>query len=82
VELLLDLFLANSRKAIKWQDINSLLGGSVLWIIISITGTCDGKISRVKVNENLKKSPKTQTLEHYFASFIHLECKASRICHL
>jgi len=83
VELLLgDLFLANSRKAIKWQDINSLFGGSVLWIIISVTGTCDGKISRVKVSETLEKSPKTPTFELYFASFIHLECKANRICHL
>jgi len=60
VELLLgDLFRANSRKAIKWQDINSLLGGSVLWIIFSFTGTCDGKILRVKVSETLEKSPKT-----------------------
>jgi len=54
VELLLgDLVLANSRKAIKWQDINSLLGGSVLVIIISIIGTCDAKISQV--SETLEK---------------------------
>jgi len=47
VELLLgDVFFVNSHKAIKWQDINSLLGGSVLWIISSITETCDGKISQ------------------------------------
>jgi len=60
VELLLgDLVLANSRKAIKWQDINSILGGSVLWIIISITGSCEGKISRVKVSETLAKSTQT-----------------------
>jgi len=74
VELFLgDLFLANSHKAIKWQDINSLLGGSVLEIIISIIGTCDGKISRVKVSKTLEKSPIARTLELYFASFIHLE---------
>jgi len=31
VELLLgDLFLENSHRAMKWQDTNSLLGGSVL----------------------------------------------------
>jgi len=78
--LLGDLFLANSRKAIKQQDINILLGDSVFWIIISITGTCDGKISRVKVSETLEKSPKTRTLELFFESFIHSECKASRIC--
>jgi len=32
---------------------------SVLEIIISIPGTCDGKISRVKVSETLEKSLKT-----------------------
>jgi len=85
VELLLgDLFL--SHKARKWQDINSLLGGSVLWIIISITGTCDGKISQVKVTETLEKKKKnkqtkTRTFELYFTSFINLQGKASKRCH-
>jgi len=81
VKLLLgDLFHANSHKAIKWQDINSLLDGSVLEIIISIIGTCDGKISRVKVSETLKKSPKTRIFELHFTSFINLRGKASNRC--
>jgi len=32
----------------------------VLQIIISITGTCDGKISRVNVSETLKKALKLE----------------------
>jgi len=70
VELLLnDVFLVNSDKAISFQDINSQLGGSLL----------GGKISRVKVSGTLENSLKTLALELYFASFIHLGCKASRI---
>jgi len=48
----------------------------MLWITISIIGTCDDKTSRVKVNETLEKSPKTRTFVLYFTSFNNLQGKA------
>ena len=68
--LLGDLFLENDDQTMTWRDANSLRNARVLWIIISVKGTCDGKISRSKVSETLKKRPKTRTFELYFARLI------------
>ena len=71
VRLLLgDLFLENDDQTMTWRDANSLRNARVLWIIISVKGTCDGKISRSKVSETLTKRPKTRTFELYFARLI------------
>ena len=68
--LLGDLFLENDDQTMTWRDANSLRNARVLWIIISVKGTCDDKISRSKVSETLKKRPKTRTFELYFARLI------------
>jgi hypothetical protein len=67
VELLLgDLLLERYVKAMKWLDAASLLIGNMLWIIISVKGNYDGKISSDKVCEIVDKIAKTRTFELYF----------------
>jgi hypothetical protein len=67
LELLLgDLLLENYVKAMKWLDVARLPIGNMQWIIISVKGNYDGKISGDKVCEIVEKRAKTRTFELYF----------------
>ena len=82
MELLLgDLLLKCYVKAMKWLDAASLHIGNMLWIIISVKGNCDGKISSDKVCEIVDKIAKTRTFELYFASYINVRSKANKRRH-
>ena len=63
-----DLVLQNYVQLPKYWDnwdMSSLPTASALWMIISIEGTPDGKISRGKVSRKLGEGPELRTFKLY-----------------